>query len=58
MCRTELLTDEEYEIESRWWDERERQRKEEQELLGRLESPEEWARRKPKLITAAGDSEA
>jgi hypothetical protein len=38
---TELLTDEEYEIESRWWDERKRKRKEEQELSGRLESPEE-----------------
>jgi hypothetical protein len=51
---TELLTDKEYERKSRQWDELEKKIKYKRELLGRLESPEEWAMRKPKLITAAG----
>jgi hypothetical protein len=55
MCMTELLTDEDYERKSRQWDELEKKIQYKRELLGRLESPEEWAMRKPKLITAAGE---
>jgi hypothetical protein len=54
-CSLVTLTDEEYEQQAKEWDEIEKKRKYEQALLGRLESPEEWAKRKPKLITAAGE---
>jgi hypothetical protein len=55
MCCPMILTDEEYEQAAKWQDEGEKERKYLQELLGRLESPGEWAKRKPKLITAAGE---